>query len=163
MTDYVEVLKQQVEEEKKTRPTTPLTSNAESSSLVSKKILLPLEEPEEIDSSAENVQKQYVEVESEAKFVPKEPANKKTNPRTSNFKTETSTQATGENEKPKQQGGALWGPPPNEAELRKSYAEAIHQMREKEGPSLMEFAMREPPKPLEPTLQTYYDRLMLMK
>ena len=163
MTDYVEVLKQQVEEEKKTRPTTPLTSNNDSTPKVSKKILIPLEEPEEIDSSIQNPQKQDVEVEAETRYLVKEPSDKKTNPRSASLKTEMSTQATGENNGQPKKGGALWGPPPNEAELKKSYAEAIHQMREKEGPSLMEFAMRPPPKPLEPTLQTYYDRLMLMK
>lgn len=156
MTDFVEVLKKQVESERRTRPSTPMTSDG---TKISKKVLVPLEEPEEIDSSPQETQNKVdTEVATEVKFTVKEPTEKKKNPR-STIKAEMSTQATQE-EEPKPKGGALWGPPPNEQELRKSYVDAIKEMRKKEAPSLMEIAMMPPPEPLKPTLETYFDRLM---
>ncbi|OHT03181.1 hypothetical protein TRFO_06867 [Tritrichomonas foetus] len=69
-------------------------------------------------------------------------------------------------EEPKQTGGALWSAPKELEDIRSSMKELPHpppeEKNEKKGPSLFDLVMEPPKKELQPTLFTYFDKLMSM-
>lgn len=147
--DFEEILKQQVQEQRASRPITPkriTTPESPSRPTLKKNVLIPIDSPEQ----------EKVDIETDKpKFPIKEPPPRVTQ------RSEMSIQH--DEPEPPKQGGALWGPPPDEMSLRKSYQNAIKEMREQHKPTLFELAMQEPPKPPERTLYTYYDILAQKK
>ena len=135
MTNFVDILEEQIDEERKTRPKTPISES--DSKMIRKKELIPLKADMEI---------QLDEIPAEPVKVhpPAAPPSGNRSPK--------------RGEEPK--GGALWGTPEQQQEMQKSMEKAQTPDPPK-GKCLMDLIMEpEPKRPKKPTLFTYFDHLM---
>ena len=146
MSNFVEILEGQIDEERKSRLKSP-GIEGDSKKMIQKKKMVPLRADMEIQSDE-----------------PTEGSQPETHCGAScQNSTATSEQPTS--------GGALWGPPvqaPPPPSTEKTggalwgspASEPPNKQNPSEGKCLMDLIMEPPPKPLKPTLFTYFDKLM---
>lgn len=185
MTDYINILKEQVEEGRRSG----LSSAHESSSTrqsIQKKKLIPLENPELNKSTNQTISKTEEKTNSNRKSTSdksqkfNKPVYKEvstepdqtdiTKPRPQLTTVSTDPIASDINEDDQndisqnnQTGGALWDAPKEFQDIRssmKSLPKAPQQPEKK--PCLFDLVMQPPKKELQPTLFTYFDKLMQM-
>lgn len=158
MSDFVDILEKQIDEERKSRPKTPITES-DSKKMIQKKKMIPLRADMEVQN-AEPTESDSPETKGGALWGTRPPSPPPPEPGAKGGAlwgpplAETSP-ASPEPPKPEPKGGALWGPPPD--------ADSIPQPppQPREGKCLMDLIMEEPPqKQLKPTLFTYFDHLM---
>lgn len=151
MSNFVDILEGQIDEDRKARPKTPV-SEGDGKNMIQKKTMVPLRVDMEIQSE------EVPEGQSQGGAL--------WGPNPNMEEVEASRPGGGgalwgprmdekekSPEKPQveQKGGALWGTPAAEAQPKPAPAE---------GKCLMDLIMEPPPQPLKPTLFTYFDKLM---
>lgn len=154
MADFVSILEGQIEEDRESRPVTPAADVEPITprKSISRKKLIPIERP------------QMAEMEVQADEPPEEEIEVKVKPKEPEFVPEPDECPQPPQPKPaKSKGGALWGPPKTDDEIIHDYLEHKKQEPTEAPKSLFDMVMEPPPqKTLEPTLFTYYDKLMQM-
>ena len=144
MADFVDILKEQVEEGRKTAPSSRHDKNR---NMIQKKKLIPLEEPE---TSEMEIQVESKIVSENTKYADQGISHE-----------ENENEVIDEPETPPH-GGALWNPPQEFERIHESMKEIPKHDAKTKKPSLFDLVMEPPKKELEPTLFTYFDKLMQM-
>lgn len=184
MTDYINILKQQVEEGRRSG----LSNSGEISSTrqsIQKKKLIPLENPESDQNESKNeknaktnristpnkLQQSNKPIYKEVSTEPDKVDNLSNRPKLSTMSTDPINPEPIENdqinEPQKQQtGGALWDAPKEFQDIRSSMKSLPQQQQQQQQPEkkpcLFDLVMQPPKKELKPTLFTYFDKLMQM-
>lgn len=178
MTDYINILKEQVEEGRRSG----LSSSHEPSSTrqsIQKKKLIPLENPESNDSSNQTksnnekntgtkLQQLNKPIYKEVSTEPEQVDNTKNRPQLSTMSTDPISPGINEDDQNElsntQSGGALWDAPKEFQDIRSSMKKLPQPQQLQTGnkPCLFDLVMQPPKKELQPTLFTYFDKLMQM-